>query len=178
MSTRALGLGSALRKAAFTPNLVRNQVVLRNLVVKRSIQLQSLPSSAGTEILNKQRLLRPSSPHFTIYQPQLTWVASIANRVTGVGLSVLLYGFSIAYLIAPGTFDSANVIGFVAGLPEGVKYAGKAILAAPFAFHSLNGIRHLSWDMVKFISLKGAYVTGYIVLGATAVSTVALTLIK
>jgi hypothetical protein len=38
--------------------------------------------------LNTQRLARPSSPHFTIYQPQLTWIASIANRVTGAGLSL------------------------------------------------------------------------------------------
>ena len=128
----------------------------------------SLPSSAAAEILDKQRLRRPSSPHFTIYQPQLTWIASIANRVTGAGLSVceyhlepcrrgasradpltVLYGFSIAYLVAPGTFDSPHVVEFVAGLPEGVKYAGKAILAAPFAFHSLNGLRHLGWDMGK-----------------------------
>ncbi|KAF8813559.1 succinate dehydrogenase cytochrome b560 subunit [Phlegmacium glaucopus] len=178
MSTRALGLGSALRKSAFSPSFIRNQVVLRNVVGKRSIQIQSLPPSASTEILNKQRLNRPNSPHFTIYQPQLTWIASIANRVTGAGLSVLLYGFSMAYLIAPGTFDSIHVVEFIASLPEGVKYASKAILAAPFAFHSLNGLRHLSWDMVKFVSVKGAYATGYVVLAATAVSTVALTLIK
>ncbi|KAJ3511960.1 hypothetical protein NLJ89_g3802 [Agrocybe chaxingu] len=178
MLTRAVGLGPALRKAAFTLNLMRNQVVLRNIVGRRSIQVQSLPPSANLEILNKQRLKRPSSPHFTIYQPQLTWLGSIANRVTGAGLSVLLYGFSIAYLIAPGTFDSAHVVEVIAGLPEGVKYAGKAILAAPFAFHSFNGLRHLGWDLVKFITVRGAYVSGYIVLGATAVSTVALTLWK
>jgi succinate dehydrogenase (ubiquinone) cytochrome b560 subunit len=61
----------------------------------------------------------------------------------------VLYSFSIAYLVAPGTFDSAHVVEFVAGLPEVVKYAGKAILAAPFAFHSFNGLRHLGWDMGK-----------------------------
>ncbi|KAF8963122.1 succinate dehydrogenase cytochrome b560 subunit [Flammula alnicola] len=178
MSTRALGLGSALRKAAFTPNVVRNQVMLRNVVGKRFIQIQSLPASADIEILNKQRIKRPTSPHFTIYQPQLTWVPSIANRIAGAGLSVLLYGFSIAYLVAPGTFDSTHVIEVIAGLPDGVKYAGKAILAAPFAFHSFNGLRHLGWDLVKFTTIKGVYATGYIVLGASAVATVALTLIK
>ncbi|KIK03777.1 hypothetical protein K443DRAFT_676440 [Laccaria amethystina LaAM-08-1] len=180
MSTRSLGLGSALRKAAFSPRIVRNQVVLQNAAAKRSLTTttQSLPSSAAAEILDKQRLRRPSSPHFTIYQPQLTWVASIANRVTGTGLSVLLYGFSIAYLVAPGTFDSAHVVEFVAGLPEVVKYAGKAILAAPFAFHSFNGLRHLGWDMGKFVTVKGCYRTGYAVLGATAISTVVLTLMK
>jgi succinate dehydrogenase/fumarate reductase cytochrome b subunit len=47
-----------------------------------------MPTSAQEQILNKQRIHRPSSPHFTIYQPQLTWIGSIANRVTGVGFSV------------------------------------------------------------------------------------------
>jgi len=165
ISVSALGIRSSVRRAGFA---------FRSLP-KRNIQIQSLPPSASNEILNKQRLNRPSSPHYTIYQPQLTWLGSIANRVTGAGLATLLYGFSIAYLIAPGTFDSAHVIQLVAGLPESVKYAGKAILAAPFAFHSLNGLRHLGWDMGKFLSLKGAYVTGYTVLGATAISTVVLT---
>ncbi|KAF9048891.1 succinate dehydrogenase cytochrome b560 subunit [Panaeolus papilionaceus] len=153
-------------------------MVLRNVVGKRSIQIQSLPPSATVEILNKQRLARPNSPHFTIYQPQLTWLGSIANRATGAALSVLLYGFSIAYLIAPGTFDSTHVVECIASLPESVKYAGKAILAAPFAFHSLNGLRHLGWDLVKFITVKGAYVSGYVVIGASAISTVVLTLWK
>jgi succinate dehydrogenase/fumarate reductase cytochrome b subunit len=136
------------------------------------VQTESFPASASAGILNKQRLSRPSSPHFTIYQPQLTWLGSIANRITGSGLSVrtyhlllslqfiadilfyrfrwlVLYGFSLAYLFAPGTFDSEHVVAFIGGLPDSVKYAGKVILAAPFAFHSWNGLRHLSWDMGK-----------------------------
>ncbi|KAF4564448.1 Cytochrome b subunit of succinate dehydrogenase SDH3 [Pleurotus pulmonarius] len=176
MSTRALGLGSSLRKVALTPSLARNRLVVRNTVARRSIQTESLPPSSAVEILNKQRLNRPSSPHFTIYQPQLTWLGSIANRATGGALSALLYGFSIAYLVAPGTFDSTHVVEFVAGMPDAIKYAGKAILAAPFAFHSLNGLRHLAWDMNKFMTVKGAYATGYAVLAGTAVSTVALML--
>ena len=61
------------------------------ILASSSVQIQSLPSSANIDILNKQRLKRPSSPHFTIYQPQLTWIASIANRVTGAGLSVCAF---------------------------------------------------------------------------------------
>ncbi|KAF8630037.1 hypothetical protein AX17_005505 [Amanita inopinata Kibby_2008] len=176
MTTRALGLGASLRRAAFNHTTVRSHAGLRMVLPKRAIQTESLPPSSMTEILNKQRLNRPSSPHFTIYQPQLTWLGSIAHRVSGASLSVLLYGFSIAYLIAPGTFDSTHVVECVASLPDAVKYAGKAILAAPFAFHSFNGLRHLSWDMGKFMSVRGAYATGYAVLGATAISTVILTL--
>jgi succinate dehydrogenase (ubiquinone) cytochrome b560 subunit len=176
ISTRAVGLSSALRKTVLSPRLVQNKGALRPFVPRRGVQTESFPASASTGILNKQRLNRPSSPHFTIYQPQLTWLGSIANRIAGSGLSVLLYGFSLAYLFAPGTFDSEHVVSFVGGLPESVKYAGKVILAAPFAFHSWNGLRHLSWDMGKFLTVKGAYGTGYAVLGATAVSTVALVL--
>ncbi|KAJ7266724.1 succinate dehydrogenase cytochrome b560 subunit [Mycena rebaudengoi] len=158
MSTRALGLGSPLRKTLFSPALARSTLI-RSTFAKRTVQTESLPASASAEILNKQRLLRPSSPHFTIYQPQLTWIASIANRATGGALSALLYGFALAYLVAPGTFDSVHVVEFVAALPEGVKYAGKALLAAPFAFHGLNGIRHLSWDMTKCEHLLGYFVS-------------------
>ena len=56
----------------------------------RFIETQSLPPSAAEKILNEQRLRRPNSPHFTIYQPQLTWLSSIANRVTGAGLSTCM----------------------------------------------------------------------------------------
>ncbi|KAH8094509.1 succinate dehydrogenase cytochrome b560 subunit [Cristinia sonorae] len=170
MSARALGLGPAFRQAAFAPKFARNQIA------RRTVQTQSLPPSAAEGILNKQRLQRPSSPHFTIYQPQLTWYGSIAHRGTGAGLSVLLYGYALAYLVAPETFSSANVVEIVAGLPDAVKYAGKAVLAAPFAFHSFNGLRHLSWDVGKFLTVKGAYSSGYAVLGATAVTTAALVL--
>ena len=133
MSTRALGLGSALRKTAFSPSFGKSAWILEDssililvcvsstqsnrfaehsretvsrdhilsefaddILGSSSVQIQSLPSSANTEILNKQRLKRPNSPHFTIYQPQLTWIASIANRVTGAGLSVC--AFASCYL--------------------------------------------------------------------------------
>lgn len=64
-------------------------------------------------------------------------------------MDTVLYGFSIAYLVAPGTFDSVHVVEFVAGLPDAVKYGGKALLALPFTFHSFNGLRHLAWDSGK-----------------------------
>jgi len=91
----------------------------------------------------------------------------------------LLYGFSISYLAAPAFgagFDSISIIELVQGLPEWIKYTGKVVLAAPFAFHGLNGLRHLSWDMGKFLTVKGAWRSGYTVLAATAVATVTLVL--
>ncbi|KAL5503856.1 hypothetical protein ACEPAH_7927 [Sanghuangporus vaninii] len=178
LSTRFVGLAPALRRTTFASALAaRNHAVLRNAVFKRGIQIEIKPPSQATEVLNSQRLKRPSSPHFTIYQPQLTWVGSIANRITGTGLSVLLYGFTISYVVFPllgAPFSSVDIVNLVSALPEGIKYAGKTLLAAPFAFHAWNGIRHLAWDSGKFLTLKGSYATGYAVLGATAVTTVAL----
>lgn len=105
-----------------------------------------------------------------------------------------MYSYFLAYLAAPGTFDSAHVLGIISGLPEAVKYSAKVVLAAPFAFHTFNGIRHLGWDIGKCMShafqifyatadfapvltLKGSYQAGYAVLAATAISTVALVLL-
>ncbi|EEB95635.1 hypothetical protein MPER_05360 [Moniliophthora perniciosa FA553] len=193
MSTRVMGMGSSSRQAddsrrtcgiskgvqlisglAARSHVARN--VIRSTFGKHAVQTQSLKPEATTENLNKQRLNQPSGPHFTIYQPQLTWLWSIANCVTGAALSALLYGFSLAYPVVPDTFSSASVVEFVSGLPEGVKYAGKAILAAPFSFHAFNGLSHLTWDSGKFLTVKGAYYTGYTVLGASAISTIYLTL--
>lgn len=62
----------------------------------------------------------------------------------------VLYGFTISYVAAPllgVPFTSADVVQLVSTVPEAAKVAGKVVLAAPFAFHSWNGLRHLSWDM-------------------------------
>ena len=64
----------------------------------------------------------------------------------------VLYGYALAYLAAPGVFDSAHVIEFIGALPDAVKYTGKVLLAAPFALHSWNGVRHLLWDSGKCAS--------------------------
>lgn len=59
-------------------------------------------------------------------------------------------------------------------LPTAVLLGGKAIIAFPFAYHTCNGIRHLCWDMGKFLTIKEVYLTGYAMLGASALLTGAL----
>jgi len=183
-ATRAIGLGFRLGRSGIAagrvgaPNVSR-VLAARNALVPlyRTVQTQSLPPSAANEITNAQRINRPSSPHFTIYQPQVTWIASIVNRGTGVGLSVGMYAFFIAYLAAPAIgmpFDGASVIELASNLPEWAKLVVKAPLALAFSFHSWNGLRHLSWDSLKFLSLKGVYGSAYTVFAATALSTIGL----
>jgi succinate dehydrogenase (ubiquinone) cytochrome b560 subunit len=182
-ATRAVGLGLRLGRSSLinrqaAPTFSRVLAAQNNLApLRRYIQIQSLPPAAADDITNSQRVSRPSSPHFTIYQPQVTWVASIVNRVTGAALSTGMYGFFVAYALGPLVglpFDSAAVIEMIQGLPEWFKLFIKADLAFAFSFHTWNGIRHLSWDTLCFLSLKGVYSSAYAVFAATALTTVGL----
>lgn len=96
--------------------------------------------------------------------------------MTGVALSVLLYGASIAYLGHPifPSFDSAHLVQLAHDLPTWFKGSLKMLLAVPFTFHTYNGIRHLAWDVGKGLTLKGVYVGGYGVMALTAVSSIYL----
>jgi succinate dehydrogenase (ubiquinone) cytochrome b560 subunit len=125
----------------------------------------------GTEILNQQRLNRPVSPHLGIYRPQITWLLSSLNRVTGIILSGSLYIFGFAYLAAPYTgwhLETQSMVAAVAAWPAAVKMGIKTFFAWPFFFHSINGFRHLAWDMG--VGMKNAQVikTGWTAVGLTA----------
>ncbi|CAO3619501.1 unnamed protein product [Mucor fragilis] len=127
-----------------------------------------------SDILRVQRKLRPSSPHLTIYQPQLTWYMSSAHRITGCAMGGALYLGAMAYLAAPVfgyTVDANTVVSSFGAAPEAVKMSAKAILALPFTFHASNGIRHLIWDAGKCLDIKGVYNTGYVVLASTVIGT-------
>jgi hypothetical protein len=82
------------------------------------VQTQSLPPSASQEILNAQRLKRPSSPHFTIYQPQLTWISSIVNRATGGALSARMLPFLTSHLSIV-QLTAFSPVRLFAGIPRG-----------------------------------------------------------
>ncbi|TIA89446.1 hypothetical protein E3P99_02077 [Wallemia hederae] len=173
---------SVISRNAIHANCVRSLVkpsIMRG-VQNRLVHTEKLSETENLALLNHQRNLRPSSPHFTIYQPQLTWYGSIANRVTGVGLSAGMYAFAIGYVSLPlanAGFDSAALIELAQSAPVWLKALIKAPVAAAFSYHSLNGIRHLLWDTGKFLTLKGAYQSGYAVIGLTAVSTIGLMLL-
>ncbi|KAJ1034777.1 hypothetical protein NDA13_001031 [Ustilago tritici] len=140
-----------------------------------------LSQQENLDLLNEQRAKRPSSPHFTIYQPQITWYLSIINRITGTGLSVLMYAYFSAYAGYPlfsgssvNALSTTSLVDFVSTLPVWFKTAVKLPLALAFTFHSFNGLRHLAWDWGYALTLKGVYSTAYVVMGATAISTLAL----
>ena len=70
--------------------------------------------------------------------------------------------------------ESQTIAAAFGALPVFAKVGIKSLLAAPFSYHSWNGVRHLIWDTGRMLDLKGVYRSGYVVLGLTAVSTVYL----
>ncbi|KAK6509790.1 cytochrome b subunit of succinate dehydrogenase, Sdh3p [Arthrobotrys musiformis] len=147
---------------------------------RRMITTESIPASDASSILAAQRLLRPVSPHLSIYQAQLTWYMSMTTRITGVALSGVFYLYAIGYVLAsPFGVDMsvANVSKKWGELNGAIKTAVKAPLAACFGYHFWNGVRHLVWDTGRELTVRGVYRTGYGVLGLTALSTLGLLVI-
>ncbi|GAA5898696.1 succinate:quinone oxidoreductase subunit C [Sporobolomyces salmoneus] len=155
---------------------IRGQVLSRSLlrpvsgVHARAVSTQAMSEADNLSLLNEQRAKRPSSP-WHIYQPQLTSMSSIANRATGAGLSVGFYGIFLAHLAG---VDSATMLDTFASLPGWMQLSTKALIAGPAAYHTLNGFRHLGWDLGYFLNLKTSYMAGYVVLGSTVVATAGL----
>nr|QDG02003.1 succinate dehydrogenase subunit C [Didymella tanaceti] len=139
-------------------------------VTKRFAATQSASHDTAAEILAKQRLKRPVSPHLTIYRPQITWLASSFNRITRITLSGSLYLFGLAYLAAPYTgwhLETASMVATVAAWPVAAKVALKSFFAFPMFFHSFNGVRHLLWDIGVGFTNQQVIRTGWTAIGLT-----------
>src|SRR6185437_16375559 len=88
---------------------------------------------------------RPLSPHLQIYRWPVTMMTSITHRATGVALAagtVLLAWWLIAIATGPDAYDTVRM---VARSPIGLIVIFGFIWS--LAFHLLNGIRHLAWDV-------------------------------
>lgn len=114
---------------------------------------------------------RPLSPHLQVYRPQLTSALSILHRLTGIALSagtLLLIGWLAAAASGPKSFAIfQGLMGSVFG------YALLFGWSVALFYHLLSGIRHLVWDAGQGFGLATVYRSGYAVLAATAVLTVA-----
>ncbi|MGQ0659015.1 MAG: succinate dehydrogenase, cytochrome b556 subunit [Chromatiales bacterium] len=114
---------------------------------------------------------RPLSPHLQIYRPQLTSVLSITHRATGILLTVgtlLLVYWLAAMAAGPEAYAAAqSCLG---------SWFGKLCLfgwSVALFYHLCNGIRHLFWDAGMGFDIPTAYASGYAVLVATAILTIA-----
>ena len=115
---------------------------------------------------------RPLSPFTTIYRWPVTMATSIAHRVTGVGLAMgtlLLAWWLIAIAGGPETYRA--FIGFAG------TWIGQIVLfgfALSLAYHLLNGIRHLAWDMGFGFDVKTADATSWLVIVLSIMAAVAV----
>jgi succinate dehydrogenase / fumarate reductase cytochrome b subunit len=123
---------------------------------------------------------RPLSPNIQIYRPQLTSVLSIANRITGIVLSLGAVGVVV--------WLSAAALGprpYAAVQETILSWPGQIVLFAfAFAFflHLCGGIRHLVWDTVHGFELRSIYASGWAVVAMsiafTAVTWIASLLLR
>ena len=121
---------------------------------------------------NKQ-MKRPLSPYIQ-YKPQITSVLSISHRFTGLGLAVLLYAGGISALWSSTTNFGVVLANIHAAVPHPAITVVKVLAGTSLVYHTLNGIRHLAWDLGYGFNLKQLYTSGYIVLGLTLIAYIIL----
>jgi succinate dehydrogenase / fumarate reductase cytochrome b subunit len=86
---------------------------------------------------------RPLSPFVTIYHWPVTMATSITHRFTGMGLAAGLV--VLAWWLTAVSLGEATAFLSLAATP-----LGQVVLFGItwcFAYHFLNGVRHLAWDL-------------------------------
>ncbi|KFY21480.1 hypothetical protein V493_07382 [Pseudogymnoascus sp. VKM F-4281 (FW-2241)] len=152
---------------------------LTSQIQTRPVATQKLTPADSYKILVEQRRLRPVSPHLGIYRPQITWYASMFNRITGAMLSGSFYVFGLGYLAAPLlglNLGSASLAAGFAAWPIAAKIATKMTFAIPFTFHAFNGVRHLVWDTGRQFTNQAVIRTGWTVVGLSAATSLYLSI--
>jgi succinate dehydrogenase / fumarate reductase, cytochrome b subunit len=119
------------------------------------------PQKPGSAQTPHQARPRPLSPHLTIYRWQITMLASITHRATGMGLglgALVLVWWLVAVSNGPEGYEN-----FMSWWTTPL---GLLILFGftwSLAFHFLNGIRHLAWDLGYGFEKHTATQTGSLV---------------
>lgn len=113
---------------------------------------------------------RPLSPHLQVYKLPITAMMSILHRMTGAALAVGTI-LVVAILFAAATGEGAynDVMGFAGSWFGMILLFGWSVA---LFYHTLNGIRHLIWDMGYLFKIKSAELAGYIILGSTGLLTI------
>ena len=90
---------------------------------------------------------RPLSPHLSVYRWQVTNTLSIIHRISGVILyfGALYLSLWIAAISFKGPFSDLIIV----ALNHPVSKIILIGLSFVFFYHSLNGLRHLLWDIGK-----------------------------
>ncbi|XP_003742546.1 uncharacterized protein LOC100904318 [Galendromus occidentalis] len=150
---------------------VYGRCLTRSLLSSQCVPLRASSSIPSEAFFEKQKALkRPLSPHLSIYKPQLTTVLSISHRISGIGLTAVVYGMAIGALASKGQFPECIAAIQAAHVSQAIIIPTKFLTSSAFFFHFYNGIRHLCWDMGLGFTIKELYLTGKIVVVLSAVS--------
>ena len=115
--------------------------------------MADIPQKSGRE--------RPLSPHLTIWRWQVTMLASIMHRATGMALAggaIVLAWWLVSISNGPEGYDSFMVY---AAMPLSILVLFGFTWS--FAFHFFNGIRHLAWDLGYGFDKHVSTRTGFLV---------------
>jgi len=115
---------------------------------------------------------RPLSPHLQVWRFTTSMAMSIANRITGVILSVGLLVL-VWWLMAAAT-GPASYAGATRLLSHGFVQLLLAGWLLSFCYHLCNGIRHLTWDLGLGMERHEAKRSGVFTLIATVIITLAI----
>ena len=111
---------------------------------------------------------RPLSPHLSIHKKVLTAVFSIFHRITGIGLSIgsILITIWISLLaLGPNYFYLFEIVSNT--------LLFKIILilwTVGIFYHLFNGVRYLYWSYGIGMDLKTVYLSGYMIIFLTFIS--------
>ena len=111
---------------------------------------------------------RPLSPHLSVYRMyRYTLVSSIANRFTGLALSIgllLLVYWLVA--IAGGARSYARAAQLLTAPLARLVYAA---LIVAFSYHLVAGIRHLVWDTGRGLERAQSQRSAWVVVAVSIV---------
>lgn len=94
----------------------------------------------------------------------LTANMSIMHRATGGIQAGVLITLGLSSLLFAGKFESTVFPFLQEMIHPHVAFALKVILALPFVYHPLTGIRHLIWDSGKLLGIPALYKSGYTII--------------
>jgi succinate dehydrogenase / fumarate reductase cytochrome b subunit len=88
---------------------------------------------------------RPLSPHLTVWRWQLTMLASITHRATG--LALMVGALALAWWLVSVSNGPEGYESFMAAANTPIGVLVLFGFTWSLAFHMLNGVRHLAWDL-------------------------------
>jgi len=114
---------------------------------------------------------RPLSPFLTIYRWPITMATSIVHRMTGVALAGGTMIVAWWLIAATSGSPAFNFFNEVVSSPFGQLVLFGFVWS--LAYHAVNGIRHLAWDLGYGFEMPKANATGIIVFVLSLVLAVA-----